>query len=125
MLTQRLAQSYPFGWEPDADGFRGHIFATPDNSSPPSDSSVAALNGSIVALDKPVSTPSEPAPMLDEQTTHATKRAALLLDDSDWPAWVREAFDYMEAKGYSGDFTQAIEYWTVIERLYGWKTSVR
>ncbi|KAH8100359.1 Alpha/Beta hydrolase protein [Cristinia sonorae] len=25
--------SYPFGWEPDADGFRGHIYATPDNST--------------------------------------------------------------------------------------------
>ncbi|KAI1791605.1 alpha/beta-hydrolase [Ganoderma leucocontextum] len=25
--------TYPFGWEPDADGFRGHIFATPDNST--------------------------------------------------------------------------------------------
>lgn len=28
-----MLQSYPFGWEPDADGFRGHIFATPDNST--------------------------------------------------------------------------------------------
>lgn len=26
-------QTYPFGWEPDADGFRGHIFATEDNST--------------------------------------------------------------------------------------------
>jgi lipase ATG15 len=26
-------QSYPFGWEPDADGFRGHVFATPDNAT--------------------------------------------------------------------------------------------
>lgn len=26
-------QSYPFGWEPDQDGFRGHVFATPDNST--------------------------------------------------------------------------------------------
>jgi len=26
-------RSYPFGWEPDADGFRGHIFATADNST--------------------------------------------------------------------------------------------
>ncbi|KZT11184.1 alpha/beta-hydrolase [Laetiporus sulphureus 93-53] len=26
-------QSYPFGWEPDADGFRGYVFATPDNST--------------------------------------------------------------------------------------------
>ncbi|CAL1717055.1 unnamed protein product [Somion occarium] len=25
--------SYPFGWEEDQDGFRGHIFATPDNST--------------------------------------------------------------------------------------------
>lgn len=27
------SQSYPFGWEPDADGFRGHIFANEDNST--------------------------------------------------------------------------------------------
>ncbi|KAI4528270.1 alpha/beta-hydrolase [Schizophyllum commune Loenen D] len=25
--------SYPFGWEPDDDGFRGHVFATPDNKT--------------------------------------------------------------------------------------------
>ncbi|KAJ3525924.1 hypothetical protein NM688_g8329 [Phlebia brevispora] len=25
--------SYPFGWDPDDDGFRGHIFATEDNST--------------------------------------------------------------------------------------------
>ena len=28
-----MAQGYPFGWEPDDDGFRGHVFATPDNST--------------------------------------------------------------------------------------------
>lgn len=26
-------QSFPFGWEPDADGFRGHVFASEDNST--------------------------------------------------------------------------------------------
>jgi len=26
-------QTYPFGWEPDADGFRGHIFVSTDNST--------------------------------------------------------------------------------------------
>jgi hypothetical protein len=34
--TRRLPksrQSYPIGWEPDDDGFRGHVFATPDNST--------------------------------------------------------------------------------------------
>ncbi|KAM6504285.1 alpha/beta-hydrolase [Amanita muscaria] len=25
--------AYPFGWEPDADGFKGHVFATPDNGT--------------------------------------------------------------------------------------------
>ena len=28
-----IAQSFPFGWEDKADGFRGHVFATPDNST--------------------------------------------------------------------------------------------
>ena len=27
-----FVQSYTVRWEPCADGFRGHIFATPDNS---------------------------------------------------------------------------------------------
>ncbi|PPQ92249.1 hypothetical protein CVT25_008931 [Psilocybe cyanescens] len=27
------SKSLPFGWEPDDDGFRGHVFATPDNST--------------------------------------------------------------------------------------------
>ncbi|KAI0326432.1 alpha/beta-hydrolase [Cubamyces sp. BRFM 1775] len=32
-LGDRWNVSYPFGWEPDDDGFRGHVFATPDNST--------------------------------------------------------------------------------------------
>ncbi|KAF7312603.1 hypothetical protein MIND_00274400 [Mycena indigotica] len=32
-LGENWTVSYPFGWEPDADGFRGHVFATPDNST--------------------------------------------------------------------------------------------
>ncbi|KAI0682348.1 alpha/beta-hydrolase [Cytidiella melzeri] len=32
-LDQEWTVSYPFGWEPDEDGFRGHVFATPDNST--------------------------------------------------------------------------------------------
>ncbi|KAF9265984.1 alpha/beta-hydrolase [Marasmius fiardii PR-910] len=26
-------QTYPYGWEPDADGFRGHVFVSTDNST--------------------------------------------------------------------------------------------
>ncbi|KAG6334638.1 hypothetical protein ID866_4449 [Astraeus odoratus] len=32
-LSAEWPHHYPFGWEPDADGFRGHVFATPDNST--------------------------------------------------------------------------------------------
>ncbi|KAF7795282.1 hypothetical protein EIP86_006435, partial [Pleurotus ostreatoroseus] len=32
-LGERWNVSYPFGWEPDQDGFRGYIFATEDNST--------------------------------------------------------------------------------------------
>lgn len=28
-----FAKSVPFGWEPDADGFRGHVFVSEDNST--------------------------------------------------------------------------------------------
>ncbi|KAG1738357.1 alpha/beta-hydrolase [Suillus paluster] len=31
-LSDNWADHHPFGWEPDADGFRGYVFATPDNS---------------------------------------------------------------------------------------------
>ncbi|KAF9466596.1 alpha/beta-hydrolase [Collybia nuda] len=32
-LGEGWNSTYPFGWEPDADGFRGHVFATPDNKT--------------------------------------------------------------------------------------------
>ncbi|KAF9243379.1 alpha/beta-hydrolase [Melanogaster broomeanus] len=32
-LTDTWSHNYPFGWEPDADGFRGYVFATADNST--------------------------------------------------------------------------------------------
>jgi len=32
-LGEKWNISYPFGWEPDNDGFRGHVFATDDNST--------------------------------------------------------------------------------------------
>lgn len=38
-------KSYPFGWEPDDDGFRGHVFATPDNSTV-----VLAIKGTSAAF---------------------------------------------------------------------------
>ncbi|KAG8807458.1 putative lipase atg15 [Serendipita sp. 399] len=32
-LGEDWGTSYPFGWEPDADGFRGHVFVASDNST--------------------------------------------------------------------------------------------
>lgn len=44
-LSASLPQSYPFGWDPTADGFRGHVFATPDNSTV-----VVSIKGTSAAL---------------------------------------------------------------------------
>ncbi|KAJ3486567.1 hypothetical protein NLI96_g4150 [Meripilus lineatus] len=32
-IGEEWNSSYPFGWEPDADGLRGHVFSTEDNST--------------------------------------------------------------------------------------------
>lgn len=32
-FVHSTTQGYDFGWEPDTDGFRGHVFTTPDNST--------------------------------------------------------------------------------------------
>jgi putative lipase involved disintegration of autophagic bodies len=33
LLMCFLPQGYPVGWEPDADGFRGHVFVSEDNAT--------------------------------------------------------------------------------------------
>ncbi|KAH9886768.1 hypothetical protein C8Q73DRAFT_657877 [Cubamyces lactineus] len=71
-----------------------------------------------------VSEPS-PSPQPAAPVRTSTKRPALLLDDSDWPVWVRDAFNHMETKAFGEDFARAIEWWTVIERQYQWETSTK
>ena len=44
-VLRAVAQRYPFGWEPDADGIRGYVFATPDNATV-----VLSIKGSSTAL---------------------------------------------------------------------------
>src|ERR1700761_5029891 len=60
-------QNAPFGWEPDADGFRGHVFVSTDNSTV-----IITIKGSSfppliaanthVANTPPGTTPSYPLP---------------------------------------------------------------
>ncbi|KAI9066135.1 hypothetical protein FKP32DRAFT_1566488 [Trametes sanguinea] len=49
----------------------------------------------------------------------------LILNETDWPTWVREAFDFMDGKTYGRRFMRAVELWTVLERSYGWQSSTR
>ncbi|KAK7442262.1 putative lipase atg15 [Stygiomarasmius scandens] len=44
-LESNWTVGFPFGWEPDADGFRGHVFATPDNST-----AVLSIKGTSAGL---------------------------------------------------------------------------
>ncbi|EIW53636.1 uncharacterized protein TRAVEDRAFT_94269, partial [Trametes versicolor FP-101664 SS1] len=41
------------------------------------------------------------------------------------PAWVRESFNHLEGRGYGPEFMRAVEWWTVLERTYGWETSTK
>ncbi|KAH0833006.1 alpha/beta-hydrolase [Lanmaoa asiatica] len=44
-LKDQWNDRYPFGWEPDSDGFRGYVFATPDNAT-----IVLSIKGTSTAL---------------------------------------------------------------------------
>ncbi|KAG8213328.1 Alpha/Beta hydrolase protein [Butyriboletus roseoflavus] len=44
-LREDWNDRYPFGWEPDSDGFRGYVFATPDNATV-----VFSIKGTSTAL---------------------------------------------------------------------------
>ncbi|KAI9063908.1 hypothetical protein FKP32DRAFT_1571013 [Trametes sanguinea] len=49
----------------------------------------------------------------------------IIINDHDWPPWVREAFDYIESKSLGPIMLQALEWWTVLERCYGWESSTK
>jgi lipase ATG15 len=46
------AQSFPFGWEDAADGFRGHVFLSSDNSTVILSIKGTTLNGPSTKKDK-------------------------------------------------------------------------
>ncbi|KAI1782807.1 hypothetical protein LXA43DRAFT_846143, partial [Ganoderma leucocontextum] len=48
----------------------------------------------------------------------------IFLEEEDFPTWVREPYNHMAAKGYGTNFTRALEWWTVVEGGYKFKTSV-
>ncbi|TFK80228.1 hypothetical protein K466DRAFT_504261 [Polyporus arcularius HHB13444] len=45
----------------------------------------------------------------------------IIVDDNGWPQWVRQCFDFMEAKQLGSVFMRALEWWTVLERSYNWE----
>lgn len=46
------------------------------------------------------------------------------LDDSDWPRWLPEAYDYFVAASLGVAFMACLYWWAALERLYGFATSV-
>ncbi|RDX40321.1 hypothetical protein OH76DRAFT_1459537 [Lentinus brumalis] len=47
----------------------------------------------------------------------------IIVNDQGWPEWMRQSFDFLEAKQLGDDFMRALEWWTVIERSYNWESS--
>ncbi len=48
----------------------------------------------------------------------------IMLDEEGWPEWLRTGFNHMESLRMGPDFMRALEWWTVVERAYGFETSV-
>ncbi|KAI9056571.1 hypothetical protein FKP32DRAFT_1585928 [Trametes sanguinea] len=72
--------------------------------------------------------PTSPGPALTAPPVSSpsdTVGHIIVLDDQDWPAWLREAYDHMESKQLGSDFAHALEWWTVLERGYNFETSAR
>ncbi|KAI9068212.1 hypothetical protein FKP32DRAFT_1562193, partial [Trametes sanguinea] len=47
----------------------------------------------------------------------------IMLDEEGWPQWLREAFDHLEGQRLGRSFMRALEWWTVLERAYDFKSS--
>ncbi len=46
------------------------------------------------------------------------------VNDSNWPTWLREAYNFMIAKNYGPMFQRAVQWWTVLERVYDFESAV-
>ena len=47
------------------------------------------------------------------------------LDQSSWPGWMSEAYDFLSGYELNEDFTKAIHWWAAVERNHEFQTSVR
>ncbi|KAI0739829.1 hypothetical protein C8Q80DRAFT_1222092 [Daedaleopsis nitida] len=50
---------------------------------------------------------------------------SVILNEEGWPKWVRVPFNFMESEGCGPAFMYMVEWWTVLERCYHWKTTTR
>ncbi len=58
-------------------------------------------------------------------TSAQTVVPAAIIDRTNWPAWVTEGYEFLSERNYGDNFERAVGWWTALERVYGWQTSVR
>ncbi|TFK79716.1 hypothetical protein K466DRAFT_605927 [Polyporus arcularius HHB13444] len=46
----------------------------------------------------------------------------VIVNEEGWPKWIREMFDFVEARGLGPTFMRIVEWWTVLERSYDFKS---
>ncbi|KAI9070211.1 hypothetical protein FKP32DRAFT_1558348 [Trametes sanguinea] len=105
--------------------------------APASAPTTAASSSSLASADtsSPTTAAAEPttgdprsgsgAPLSAGGSMLPDEEPVIFLDEDDWPSWMREAFDHMESQRLGPDFMKALEWWTVLERVYGFETSAK
>lgn len=46
------------------------------------------------------------------------------VDDSNWPTWLSEAYEFLIMKNYGPIFKRAVQWWAALERVYGLENTV-
>ncbi|KAI9061403.1 hypothetical protein FKP32DRAFT_1576114 [Trametes sanguinea] len=85
-------------------------------------------NALTVSLAPVLSTTPAPAPQPPSSSTSSRGEPpaisdVIMLDEEGWPQWLREAFDHLEGQRLGRSFMRALEWWTVLERAYEFKSS--
>ncbi|KAI9061266.1 hypothetical protein FKP32DRAFT_1576315 [Trametes sanguinea] len=63
--------------------------------------------------------------LASEEVTGLNAADVIVLQEEGWPQWLREAFDHLEAMKLGRGFMYALEWWTVLERAYEFKSSTK
>ncbi|KAI0739718.1 hypothetical protein C8Q80DRAFT_1274755 [Daedaleopsis nitida] len=94
------------------------LSSIPGDTAPPAISTLPSPAGTV-----PSAPPALPSPPTPGTINLDILGLGNIINDNRWPDWIRDPFDWMEARQLGREFMHAAECWTVLERTYNWATS--